>query len=488
LLAILLMAPFLAQADATIVNVATPTIQADLHASSGSVELVVGGYLMAYAILLVTGARLGQSHGYKRMFLIGISVFAVAALIGGYAPDATVLVIMRVLQGAGAALMFPQALTGIQLNFTGAERLRAIGLYVIALSVGAVVGQILGGVLISADIAGSGWRAVLLVNVPVCLLVLAAAARYLPADQKRITKGVVDFPGIATLSAGLLLVVLPLTLGRSQGWPLWTWVCLASSVPAFWLFTVVLRRTAARGRIPLINLNVLAAPAISWGLLTLLIATGTYYALLFILAQYFQHGLGRSALESGLILVPWVAAFGLAGQVARRLPARFGPVLPFAGCAVLSLAYLAVSVSLFAGSHNVPLLMVLLAVGGFGLGIQFSTVISHLTSAVPKRYAPDISGVSTTTLQIGGAVGVAAYGAVYLSLATSTGAARATHAFAITTATLAGAALIAAVTAWLTKHSHTGETGQDAVHAPDQASVVAAKGRNEELSLRAHEG
>jgi len=472
------MAPFLGQADATIANVATPTIQADLHASSGAVVLVVGGYLLAYATLLITGARLGQTHGYKRMFILGGSVFGLTALIGGLAPNVTVLVIMRVLQGAGAALMFPQALTGIQLNFTGAARMRAIGFYAIGLSVGAVVGQIQGGVLISADIAGTGWRAILLINVPVVLIVLAAAVRYLPPDQKRVTKDVVDFLGVGMLSVSLLLVMLPLTLGRDQGWPIWTWVCLIASVPAFWLFTAVLRRTAARGRTPLINLHVLAAPAVSLGLLTLLIATGTYYALLYTLAQYFQHGLGHSALESGLILVPWVAAFGLAGQVTRRLPTRFGPVLPFVGCTVLTLAYVAVSVSLFAGLHNDLLLIVLLGVGGFGLGSQFSTVLGHLTNAVSKRYAADISGVSTTTIQIGGAIGVAAFGAVYLSQATSSGVAQATHAFAVTTACLAGAALIAAVTAWFTKHSRTGETEPSAASgpAPVQVETAAMKG------------
>jgi MFS family permease len=144
LLAILLVAPFLAQADATIANVATPTIRADLQTSTAATELVIGGYLIAFAVLLITGARLGQTHGYKRLFLIGVSAFGATSLLGGLAPNATFLVIMRVLQGASAAMMFPQALTGIQLNFTGADRIRAISFYTIALSTGAVVGQVRG--------------------------------------------------------------------------------------------------------------------------------------------------------------------------------------------------------------------------------------------------------------------------------------------------------------------------------------------------------
>src|SRR5262245_41463864 len=155
LLPVLLVAPFMAQADATITNVATPSIQNDLGASGSLLQLVVGGYLIAFAVLLITGARLGQTYGYRLVFLLGVAVFTIASLLCGLAPSLIVLVLARVLQGLGAALMFPQTLTGIQLNFTGNERLRAIGLYAIALSTGAVVGQFLGGVLISANVAGT---------------------------------------------------------------------------------------------------------------------------------------------------------------------------------------------------------------------------------------------------------------------------------------------------------------------------------------------
>ena len=189
LLGLLLLAPFIAQADATIANVATPSIHVGLHASGAALELVIGGYLIAFAVLVITGARLGQTHGYKRLYLTGMAVFTLASLLCGLAPESTVLIAARVLQGTGAALMFPQTLTGIQLSFSGAQRARAIGLYAIALSCGAVIGQLLGGALISADVLGLGWRAIFLVNVPIGLIGLVAAARFLPADRTGAERG-----------------------------------------------------------------------------------------------------------------------------------------------------------------------------------------------------------------------------------------------------------------------------------------------------------
>jgi MFS family permease len=452
-LAILLVAPFMAQADATIANVATPSIHADLGASGAELELVIGGYIVAFAVLLITGARLGQTHGYKRMFMLGVTVFALASLACGLAPDVVVLIVARVAQGAGAALMFPQTLTGIQRNIAEPQRPRAIALYAIALSAGAVVGQILGGGLISADVAGTQWRAIFLINAPVSVAVLAAAYAYLPRDEERTVRQL-DLVGVAALSSCVLLVVLPLVVARSEHWPLWVWLCLGASVPTFALFISLQRRLADRGGSPLVNVHILARPSIGWSLLTLLAATGTYYAILFTLAQYLQRGLGRSALVSGLTLVPWVAAFGLAGQLVSRLPAAFTRIAASAGCGLLTLVYVALSGSLFSGDSAETLLVPLLGLGGFGLGIQFNALIAHLTSSVPPGYAPDISGVSTTTLQIGGAIGVAAFGTLYLSFGPS-GASSATHAFAVTTAALAAVALVASVTAYRATHGQT---------------------------------
>jgi predicted MFS family arabinose efflux permease len=447
MLATLLAAPFMAQVDTTIANVATPSIHADLHASGAQLELVIGGYLIAYAVLLITAARLGQTHGYKRVFLLGVGTFALASLLCALAPDPFVLIGGRVVQGAGAALMFPQALTGIQLHFSGPARVRAIGLYAIALSAGAVTGQILSGALISANIFGSQWRSIFFVNVPVALVVIVAALRYLPGDEPVAVRRI-DGLGVGTLSAAMLLIVLPLALGRSEGWPVWTWACLAASAPAAAAFFAVERRVRDAGGAPLLNLDALSQPAVSWGLSTVAAATATYYALLFTLALYLQQGLGRSPAASGLTLVSWVAAFGLAGQIVRRLPEERRPEAAPAGCALLTVAFAAISATLFAGLRAEGALVVLLGAGGLGLGLQFSSMVGHMTAAVAPRYAPDISGATTTTITIAGAIAVAAFGTLYLGLQAGPGAASATHAFALVTSALAGIAAFACASAY----------------------------------------
>ena len=443
MLAVLMMAPFLAQADVTIVNVATPGISAGLGASAAAVELVVGGYLVTYAVLLITGARLGQTHGYRRMFLLGVAAFGACSLVAGLAPNAPVLVAARVVQGIGAALMYPQALTSIQLHFTGSARARAVSLFALAQAGGAVCGQILGGALVAADIGGTGWRAIFLINVPICAITLGAALLYLPAGDNS-GKRQLDLAGVATLSVSLLLIVAPLIIGRGYGWPAWTWVCLAVSVPAFRGFVATQRRAERRTNKPLISLQLLIRPTIAWGLVGLATSTGTYYALLFTLAQFLQRGLGRGALFSGLALLPWVIAFGLAGQLTRRLPTRAARHLPAASYLLMATVYVALSVSVLSEALSDGLLLVLLCLGGLGLGGGFNALIGRLADAAPARHAPDISGVVTTTLQIGGAIGVAAFGSAYLTLA-----AQPAQAFAVTSLALATTAFVAATAASL---------------------------------------
>jgi hypothetical protein len=254
----------------------------------------------------------------------------------------------------------------------------------------------------------------------------------------------------------LLLVVLPLTLGRGEKWPVWTWICLAASEPAVVLFVAVERRKARDSSEPLVNLDALARAPVFFGLVTLFATTGTYYAFLFTVAQYLQDGLGRSVLFSGLILVPWVAAFGIAGQIVRRLPARLVRWAPASGCLLLGAAYAVLAIGLLVGDTGDIGLVLLLTAGGLGLGIQFSAMVAHLTNAVPTEYAADISGVTTTTLQIGGGLGIALFATLYFAMGPQ-GGVQSSHAFAITVFAMAIVAVVAAISGYAStrNRSHT---------------------------------
>jgi MFS family permease len=447
LLGVLLTAQFMANIDVAIVNVAAPSIRDSLHASGGELELVVSGYTLAYALLLVTGARLGSTHGYRRLFLLGLAGFTVASLVCGIAPDAAALIGARIVQGAAAGLMVPQVFTGVQQYFSGPARAKALGAQAIVLAGGAVAGQALGGILVSANLLGTGWRPIFLINLPIGIAALLLGLRYLPVDapltQEQSAKRRIDIPGVAVLSAALLLVVVPLVFGRDAGWPWWTWVSLVASVPVVLAFVRLQRRIADRGGYPLVNLHILRGRALPWGLAAQAAATGTYYTMLFTLALYLQQGLGRSPLYSGLALVPWVAAFGVAGPVLTRFPPARVPKLAPYGCLLLAVSYAAISLTVGIGHGNGTMLLVLLGFGGLGLGLSYSAMMRHLTESVPRGFASDFSGILVTVFQIAGVLGVAALGTLYQGLAPIGGPDQARVAFTVLNACFALIALLA---------------------------------------------
>ncbi|MFB4301258.1 MFS transporter [Actinomadura sp. NTSP31] len=471
MLAVLMLGQFMVNVDTAIVNVAGPSIQDGLHPSGAALQLVVSGYTLTYAVLLVTGARLGDARGHRRMFLLGLAAFTAASLACGVAPVTGALVTARLVQGAAGALMVPQVLSGIQIHFTGKARARAQGLLVMTLSGGAVAGQVLGGVMVSADLFGLGWRPVFLVNVPVGIALLAAGARLLPRDAGG-GAARLDLGGVALLSAGVLLATVPLIFGREAGWPAWTWICLAASAPVLALFVRRQRRIAARGGSPLVDLGVLARPVVAWSLGSIALATATYFAMLFVLALYLQQGLGKSAMFSGLVLVSWVAAFGVAGPLLPRLPSRLTDHAPVIGYLILAAAYLTVGLAHADGA----LLVVLLGFGGFGLGLGFASQLGRASADVPARFAPDLSGVVNTNSQLSAVAGVAVFGTLYLGLG---GTHR--HAFTVVMVAFAGtavAACAAGFAGWLAaRRERPREEHRDQGSSPARRAEVTASNR-----------
>jgi MFS family permease len=443
ILALLLTGQFMAILDVSIVNVAAPTLRTDLHASGAGVQMVIAGYTITYAVLLITGARLGDRFGHGRAFRAGLAGFTVTSLICGVAPSSDYLVTFRLLQGVAAALMMPQVMSLIQRTFSGAQRARALSLYSAVIACGAVVGQVLGGVLVSADLFGAGWRPVFLVNVPVGIALLVQSRR-LPADRGERDRQL-DPAGVVTLSLSVLLLVVPLVLGHEEHWPLWGWLSLAASLPMFGAFVAIERRVAARGGSPLVSGRVLRAPGLVVGAAALFVALINYGGFLFTMALHLQSGLGESAEHAGLVFAPAAIGFAITGLTWRFLPVRWhGRMIPV-GLAVAAVGYLLLAPILRGGGTGGAVLEVDLLVIGLALGLAFSPMLAVALTHVPMSDAADASGVLVTLFQLGQVVGVAALGTLYLSLVHGPGAHASAHAYATTVVVLAGSALVAAV-------------------------------------------
>jgi EmrB/QacA subfamily drug resistance transporter len=416
MLAVLVTGLFMALLDVTIVNVAIPTIGRDLHASGAGLQLVVAGYIITYAMGLITGARLGDLHGHRTLYLTGLATFTLASLACGLAPSTGALIGARLVQGAGAALMVPQILSVIQRRFQGPARARALSVYAAALASGAVVGQVVGGILVSADLLGTTWRPVFLVNVPIGLAAAVLVPRLVPADHTPVGRRL-DLAGLALSSVGVVALVVPLVLGQQQGWPAWTWASLAVGALLLAAFVQVERRVAAGGGDPLLDLRVFDAQGMRSGVAALAAGMITYGGLLFSLALHLQLGLGDSPLRAGLTFAPAAAAFGATGYWWRRLPDRVHHALPPLGFALATLAYLGLALDLRGGGRGGPWLLLVLICFGVGMGAAFSPLLAQALVHVPAARAADASGVLTTTIQLSQVIGVAVFGGVFLNLA-----------------------------------------------------------------------
>ncbi|WP_141575995.1 MFS transporter [Actinomadura sp. WMMA1423] len=443
-LAVILLGQFMAILDVNIVNVALPTIRTDLHASGAGLQLIVAGYIISYAVLLITGARLGGVAGHRRLYHLGLASFTAASLACGLAPSTGTLVVFRFLQGIGAAMLTPQVMSMIQRDFTGAARGRALGVYSAVIAGAVVVGQAAGGLLVGADLFGTGWRTVFLVNVPIGAALLLAGPRVLPRDEPaprtRPLRAELDLPGVLTLAPAVLLLVVPLIMGHELGWPLWGWASLAASAVFAAAFAAVERRVAAAGGRPLVSLRVLRTPLLVPACVAIVFGPASWSSFLFTTTLHLQGDLRMSPLESGLAFVPCVTAFGLVGLNWQRLPARWhGRAVP-AGFAVAGAGYLFVGPLAGGGLAYEALTVVI----GFGLGVMPIIMTIALKHVAPGD-AADASGLLLTLLQLAQVAGIATVGTLFLTLAGSGGSTR--HAEYGTGWALAGMVLFGALCA-----------------------------------------
>lgn len=445
---VLLVGAFLPPLDFFIVNVALPSIREGLGVSSAGIELVISGYATAYAVFLITGGRLGDLYGRKRVFLGGLTCFGIASLICGLASSPLILIAGRVLQGVSAAIMAPQGLASIPALFPGRERARALALYGATIGLAAIIAQALGGILIAANIGGMQWRVIFLINLPIIALVLIGGIPLLP-DVRSARPAPLDRIGVLLCALALGLLVVPLIEGSARGWPWWACAMLAASpvfAVSFWRYEQALTRN---GGTPLVDFQLHRAPGLTTGL------TGVLFfyvvsAFFLTFSVYLQQALGYSALAAGTVFIPCGLGF-LIGPLTTPLAIRYfgrwvpamGMVLEVIGCVVLSAAVAAAPT----GQAPAPVFVIVaLALIGFGQGWAVPTLVRTVIERAPAGGAGMVSGIVNSTLQISAALGVAIIGGVFFQLA---GAAPTqlsmAHAFSVTMLCIAASLTVAAL-------------------------------------------
>jgi MFS family permease len=417
-LVILLCGGFLPLLDFFIVNVALPTMNATLHASAPMLQLVVAGYGVAYALMLVVGGRLGDAIGRRRLFVIGVAGFTISSLLCGLAPSIGALVALRVVQGLSAAMSQPQVLATIHASLEGPRRSRAIGLYAAMGGIAASVGQLFGGGLVQADLWGLSWRPIFLVNVPVGIAVLALSRRFLPVTKSPDPAGVDRF-GTILIGIAMVALLIPLTEGRALGWPVWTWLLFALAPVAAAGAVYVERRIERRGGAPLIAPSLVRLPSMRRGLLLAIPFFIGFGAFMFVFALAVQDGLHYSPLRSGLALAPMTGAFLVGSLLAPALVARFGGrVIGVAlGAEAVALVLLALQVMRDWPNIGTFSMSPELLVGGFAQAVALVTVFRTVLADVPHRLSGIGSGILVTVQQAALALGVAGLGSFYLSIA-----------------------------------------------------------------------
>jgi EmrB/QacA subfamily drug resistance transporter len=415
-LAVILSAAFLTALDFFIVNVSIPSIRASLHATFAEIQLVIASYGLTYGVFLITGGRLGDILGRKRVFLWGVVGFTLTSMLCGLAPSPAFLIAARALQGVTGALLFPQVLSIMQITFPPSERAIAFGLFGTVIGTASFSGNVLGGLLVQANILDLGWRPIFLINLPIGIATLVAASRFV-AESRSPKARRLDLGGVAIATAALCLLLYPLIEGREAGWPPWTYASLAASAVLFAVFVRYERRLSARGGSPLVELSLFHDRAFVIGLLSGVCFFNTSAAFFLVSTIYLQSGLGYSPGRAGLTFASFAIAFlgsSLSSvRIAPKLGSRIintGAVLMISGLVIL-LWLAQLRGAALTGWELAPALLVY----GTGQGFIMPTLISSILINIKGHDAGSASGVLSTVQQVSFASGVAVIGTVFFS-------------------------------------------------------------------------
>lgn len=420
ILAVVLAGAFMILLDSTIVNVAIPAMQRSLDASFGAIEWVVSGYALAYGLMLIPGGRLADRFGHKRLFLIGLIGFTITSVLCGTAESPQALMGWRVAQGAMAGLMNPAVVAIIQVTFAPQERGKAFGFYGAVSGVAVALGPLLGGLLIQGNLGNLDWRPIFLLNLPIGLLTFLVAWRILRESKGR--GGEIDFVGVALVATGVLLVSVPLIEGRTEGWPLWTWLSLAAAIPVFAIFTWWQAYRIRHGQTPLIDIRLFRSRTFGIGVAVGLTFFAAFIGLVFALSLYLQIGLGFTALAAGLTMLPYAVGSFVGSASSDALAQRLGSRVLLLGSALFFLGVCGLIFTLRQAGESITswALLPSLLLSGVGSGLVIAPNVDLVLSGVPRQDAGAAGGVLSTAQRMGSALGVAVVGVAFFgALATN---------------------------------------------------------------------
>jgi EmrB/QacA subfamily drug resistance transporter len=401
--------------DNTIVNIGIPSIQANLGASYSAIQWLIAGYSLAFAVLLITGGRLGDVVGYKKMFLIGVAGFTIASLLSGLAWTTDTLIVARLIQGGFAALMVPQVMSLMQVMFKPSERGSVMGLFGALAGVAASLGPVVGGLLISANIAGLDWRPIFLINVPVGIFAFFAAIKYLP-EGKSPHPLKLDIIGTLIIIVALFLLVFPLIQGRELGWPLWTFIMMAISIPFILAFIRWQKIKDNKDHSPLVTPVLFKVKTFVIGIVINLIFEATMLGFFLPFTLILQVGLGYSVIKAALTGIATAVGISVTiGLLGQKLIPKLGRYTMTIGTVVMALGLFTIYAFVNAsGIHTQPWEFIPgLLVVGLGMGMIMSPMFTVVLADVDPKSAGSASGVLNAVQQLGGAIGIAVIGVIF---------------------------------------------------------------------------
>ncbi|HXA31879.1 MAG TPA: MFS transporter [Acidimicrobiales bacterium] len=417
-LPVLMCGVFIIVLDFFVVNVALPSMQADLHAGASAIEWVIAGYGLTFAVFLIAAGRLGDMIGRRLTFAIGLALFVLASAGCGLAPNPTVLVVARLAQGVAAAFISPNVLAIMGVAFPGAARVRAITVYGMVMGLAAAGGQLIGGILIQANLFGWGWRTVFLINVPVGLVALAFTRRLVP-ESRVDHPGRIDVGGNVLAVLGMTALVLPLVEGTQLHWPAWTWVSLAAAPAVFTAFALHQQRLSQRGGTPLLDPALFRQRALLSGLGTQLVFWCGQASFFLVLALYLQKGRGLDALQAGLVFSILALAYLATSMRAPGLTLRFGRSLIAMGAITLAVGDIALLAAAHGAAGSIGLLAPGLVLVGAGMGLCITPLTTTVLAHADGERAGAVSGALATMQQVGNAVGLAVTGVIFFGALSS---------------------------------------------------------------------